>query len=86
MQRAFEKGKGVLALSAHLGSFTLIGARLAASGYPFSAVVKHPAQPTLCKLLDDYRRADRYSYDFCQTPSPSGARHSTRRCAKIVLF
>ena len=42
IKRALEVGKGVLALSARLGSFTLIGARLAASGYPFSAVVKHP--------------------------------------------
>lgn len=56
IQRALEKGKGVLALSAHLGSFTLIGARLAASGYPFSAVIKSPRNQRFAKLLDDYRR------------------------------
>lgn len=55
IQRALEKGKGVLALSAHLGSFTLIGARLAASGYPFSVVVKHPADARFAKVTDDYR-------------------------------
>src|SRR5215510_9554318 len=33
VKRALEKGKGVIALSAHLGSFTMIGARLAAAGY-----------------------------------------------------
>jgi KDO2-lipid IV(A) lauroyltransferase len=55
LQRALEKGKGVLALSAHLGSFTLIGARLAASGYPFSVVVKHPADERFAQLTDDYR-------------------------------
>ena len=52
---ALKKGKGVLALSAHLGSFTMIGARLAASGYPFSAVVKHPSHKRFAQLTDDYR-------------------------------
>jgi len=55
LQHALENGKGVLALSAHLGSFTLIGARLAASGYPFSVVVKHPADERFARLTDDYR-------------------------------
>ena len=52
---ALKEGKGVLALSAHLGSFTLIGGRLAASGYPFSVVVKHPAHKRFAQLTDDYR-------------------------------
>jgi KDO2-lipid IV(A) lauroyltransferase len=55
IRRALEKGKGVLALSAHLGSFTLIGGRLAASGYPFSVIIKHPADERFAKLTDDYR-------------------------------
>ena len=55
LETALKKGKGVLALSAHLGSFTMIGARLAASGYPFSVVVKHPAHKRFAQLTDDYR-------------------------------
>jgi KDO2-lipid IV(A) lauroyltransferase len=55
LQSALAKGKGVLALSAHLGSFTMIGARLAAAGYPFSVVVKHPANERFARLTDDYR-------------------------------
>ena len=55
IKRALENGKGVLALSAHLGSFTLIGARLAAAGYPFSALVKQPADAGFTKLVDGYR-------------------------------
>ena len=53
--RALDQGKGVLALSAHLGSFTMIGARLAAAGYPFSAVVKPPGDAGLARLMDGYR-------------------------------
>jgi len=55
VRRALEQGKGVLALSAHLGCFTMIGARLAASGYPFSVVVKQPADRRFARLIDDYR-------------------------------
>jgi KDO2-lipid IV(A) lauroyltransferase len=55
LERALAKGKGVLALSAHLGGFTLIGGRLAASGYPFSVVVKHPADESFARVMDDYR-------------------------------
>ena len=55
LEAALKKGKGVLALSAHLGSFTMIGARLAASGYPFSVVVKNPTHNSFAQLIDEYR-------------------------------
>jgi KDO2-lipid IV(A) lauroyltransferase len=55
LKRALEKGKGVIALSAHLGNFTMIGPRLAAAGYPFSVVVKQPPDQKLARLLDDCR-------------------------------
>jgi KDO2-lipid IV(A) lauroyltransferase len=57
VKRALEKGKGVLALTAHLGGFTLIGPRLAAAGYPFSAVVKHPRDKRFAQAMDEYRRS-----------------------------
>jgi KDO2-lipid IV(A) lauroyltransferase len=34
LEDALDKGKGVFAVSAHLGSFPLIGAKMAAMGYP----------------------------------------------------
>lgn len=55
LRSALARGKGVLALSAHLGSFTMIGGRLAASGYPFSVVIKQPRDQRFAKLMDDYR-------------------------------
>jgi len=55
LKRALGQGRGVLALSAHLGSFTMIGARLAAGGYPFSVVVKHPKDRRFAQLIDEYR-------------------------------
>ncbi|MDH3445159.1 MAG: lysophospholipid acyltransferase family protein, partial [Deltaproteobacteria bacterium] len=55
LKRARAKGKGVIALSAHLGAFTLIGARLAANGYPFSVVVKHPGDERFARLITEFR-------------------------------
>ena len=55
LKRALERGKGVIALSAHLGSFTLIGARLAAASYPFSVVVKQPRDQRFGRVMDDIR-------------------------------
>ncbi len=55
LRRALAKGKGVIALSAHLGNFTLIGFRLAAAGYPFTALIKQPRDERFARLLDAYR-------------------------------
>jgi KDO2-lipid IV(A) lauroyltransferase len=55
IESALGKGNGVLALSAHLGCFTLIGARLAAAGYKFSVVIKQPPHQSFARVGDDYR-------------------------------
>lgn len=55
LREALSHGKGVLALSAHLGGFSLIGARLAAQGYAFSVVVKHPSDEQFARLITRYR-------------------------------
>ena len=55
LKEALAKGKGVIALSAHLGNFTMLGARLAAAGYPFSVVVKQPRDQRFARLIDEYR-------------------------------
>ncbi|MGH7931471.1 MAG: lysophospholipid acyltransferase family protein, partial [Candidatus Binatia bacterium] len=55
LKHALAKGKGVIALSAHLGAFTLIGPRIAAAGYPFSVVVKHPPDDRFAKVMNDLR-------------------------------
>jgi Kdo2-lipid IVA lauroyltransferase/acyltransferase len=55
LRDALARKQGVLALSAHLGNFAIIGARLAASGYPFSVVVKHPSNEEFAQLITRYR-------------------------------
>ena len=55
LKQALAKGKGVLALSAHLGAFTMIGPRLAAGGYSFSSVVKQPKDEHFAQYIDELR-------------------------------
>ncbi|MGH7795905.1 MAG: lysophospholipid acyltransferase family protein [Candidatus Binatia bacterium] len=55
LDAALAKGSGVLALSAHLGNFFLIGTRLAVDGYAVSVLVNQPSDSHLAKLMDKYR-------------------------------
>ncbi len=53
---ALAKGKGVIGLGAHLGSFTLLGTRLAIEGYPFNIVINEGNFPNLSKRLARYQK------------------------------
>lgn len=79
LQRALVRGKGVVALSAHLGNFTMIGARLAAAGYPFSAVVKQPKDERFARLIDHYR-----AMVGIQTISAKPRREAARQILKTL--
>lgn len=53
---ALAKGNGVIALGSHLGSFTLLGTRLAVEGYPFNVIINEGNFPKLNKRLGDLQR------------------------------
>jgi KDO2-lipid IV(A) lauroyltransferase len=55
LDAALAKGHGVLLLSAHLGSFFLLGGRLAIDGYLNSVLVNQPRDGRFAELMDDYR-------------------------------
>jgi Kdo2-lipid IVA lauroyltransferase/acyltransferase len=42
LDHALAAGKGVIAFSAHIGNFTLIGPKMSACGYAFNMLVKDP--------------------------------------------
>jgi len=56
LDAALACGKGVIALGAHLGSFTLLGTRLAVEGYPFNLIVNVGRLPQLWGKLADYQQ------------------------------
>jgi KDO2-lipid IV(A) lauroyltransferase len=55
LDAALAKGKGVIALSAHLGNFFLVGTRLSVDGYTAWVLVNQPREGQFAKLMDDYR-------------------------------
>ena len=55
LDAALSKGKGVVAVSAHMGNFSLIGPRLIMENYPFSLVLRDPRDEMLAQTLRDLR-------------------------------
>jgi len=57
LDRALKEGKGAIAVSAHLGNFPLMGARLANEGYPLSLVARDPENPRIAEAITSLRDA-----------------------------
>jgi KDO2-lipid IV(A) lauroyltransferase len=55
LKTALAKGKGAIALSAHLGNFFLLGTRLAAEGYPTYVLINQARAGKLPELIVSYR-------------------------------
>ena len=51
LEKALALGRGVIAVSAHFGNFTLIGMKMCAEGYPFASLVKDPKYKAVAKAL-----------------------------------
>lgn len=56
LDQALSRGKGVIALGAHLGSFTLVGARLSLEGYRVNLMINEGNYPRLWRRLDTYQK------------------------------
>ncbi len=54
LRAALARKKGVIALSAHFGNFTIIGPRLVAQGYDFSVVIKLPQESRFAAMQSEY--------------------------------
>ncbi len=70
LEAALAKGKGVIALGAHIGNFVLVGARLGSTGYPFHALFRVPVNQGFKSLID------RHVSFFHQKIIPSRPRRS----------
>ncbi|MFH1459820.1 MAG: hypothetical protein ABIG64_05545 [Candidatus Omnitrophota bacterium] len=79
LEQAFQKGKGVIAASAHLGSFTLIGARLAIDGYKAAFVARHARNKGIEKLIMSFCRQVGQKIVFNQPVVTC-----MRRCMKLL--
>lgn len=55
LDKALSQGRGVVALSAHMGNFPVIGPRLISEGYRFNLILRNPKDNILAKTLSDIR-------------------------------
>lgn len=55
LDNALSQGKGVVAISAHMGNFILIGPRLILEGHRFNLILRNPKDNILAKTLSDIR-------------------------------
>ncbi|MGE5220017.1 MAG: lysophospholipid acyltransferase family protein [Chloroflexota bacterium] len=54
LESALEKGKGVIALGAHLGNFVLVGARIGLQGYAFHTLFRIPRDTSVEGVIKRY--------------------------------
>ncbi len=54
LRAALAKGKGVIALGAHIGNFVLVGARLGMEGHRFHTLFRVPPEPRIRRFIDRY--------------------------------
>ena len=66
LDRALALGKGVIAVSAHFGNFTLIGMKFCAEGYPFYSLVKLPKYKAMAKALRDLQERQHSGFIYVQ--------------------
>jgi KDO2-lipid IV(A) lauroyltransferase len=57
IERALEKGKGVIGLGAHMSNFLLLTVRLAQSDLPFVVLTKDPKNKVIREKLREWRNA-----------------------------
>ena len=51
LENAYRRGKGIIAFSAHLGNFALLGIRLAAEGYPVNIILQEPEVKEISRIF-----------------------------------
>jgi KDO2-lipid IV(A) lauroyltransferase len=79
LDSALAQRKGVIALGAHLGPFTLVGGRLSLEGYSFNLIINEGGFPRLWKRLGDYQRR------LGQKPfPPKPATTSVKKCLNCL--
>jgi KDO2-lipid IV(A) lauroyltransferase len=56
LDHALSCGKGVMAVSAHLGNFSLLGVKMLSAGYPFTMLVKESKYPGLARVTREIQK------------------------------
>ena len=57
LDKALSRGKGVIALSAHFGNFTILGAVMVKENYPFHMVIRDPKSKSVARAFRVFRNS-----------------------------
>ena len=57
LEKARQGGRGAIIATAHFGNWELLGAKIAAWGHPFKALVRRQRNEAVDRLINDHRRA-----------------------------
>jgi len=68
LEQALALGKGIIAVSAHLGNFSLLGFGLVCRGYPVHVVIRPVREQAIEKILHEYRKKQGTSFIFTIPP------------------
>jgi KDO2-lipid IV(A) lauroyltransferase len=55
LDRALAKGKGVIAVSGHIGNYGLLGTQFTERGYDFTVVIREPKNPIIASIYEKGR-------------------------------
>jgi KDO2-lipid IV(A) lauroyltransferase len=76
LDNALSCGKGIMAVSAHLGNFSLIGVKMLSAGYPFTMLVKESKYPGIARVARAIQKKQGGHYIYTE-PWPKALRHIT---------
>jgi Kdo2-lipid IVA lauroyltransferase/acyltransferase len=55
LEQALAKGKGVIAVSGHIGNYPLLGTQFTERGYDFTVVIRDPKSPVISRIYEHAR-------------------------------
>ena len=67
LEASLKKGKGVIAIGGHLGSFSLVGIKMREQGFPFYTVARGITDPLRKNVYEKYRRKQGQPFIYTRT-------------------
>ena len=55
LERALAKGKGIIAISGHIGNYPLLGTQFTERGYDFTVAIRDPKSPVASRIYEHAR-------------------------------
>ncbi|MCJ7664284.1 MAG: lysophospholipid acyltransferase family protein [Desulfobacterales bacterium] len=80
LEQALTLGKGVIGVSAHLGTFTLLGAKINASGFPLTWIMGGQPHPRLARVWREM--GERVGTSFIMSDSSFTFHRQILRCLR----